>query len=245
MRESENIQDVVRSLTERMVSTRHWHDASFINMPMVYPSGGFVTVQLSPAGRGIKVSDAGYAYREAELFGAGRSFSKTARTVARTYDVQAGLRAIYVDVSRQDVERAVFDVSAASFMVADRIVSRVSQDDEATISETLKGRLDRLFPEKVDYESKVVGASSTEWDISAVAKLDGRRAVFQAVTNYPASIYKTSTAFHDLSALDDAPLLVSVISSKADFGASVGILAQAGRVIEVGQEDSVYLRAVA
>lgn len=245
MSEAESIQELTRTLTARMISTRHWHDASFINLPMVYPSGGFVTVRLSYAPKGIKVSDAGFAYREAELFGAGRSFSRTAQSVAEQYDIRAGRRSIFVDVPRPEVERAIFDVSAASHMVAERIVTRVTRDEEATISEALRVRLDGLFPKRVNYEDRITGASSTEWDVSAIAKLDGRRAVFQAVTNYATSIYKTSTAFHDLAALDNPPTLVAVVSSKTEFGRNVNILAQAGRVIEVGQEDEVYMRAVA
>lgn len=149
MVETRSIQELTDSLIQRMVAVRHWHDASFINLPMVYPSGSFVTVRLTQAAGGVKVSDAGFAYQEADMLGAGRAFVNTAKAVACHYDVQVGSRSIFVDVKPDEVERAIFDVSAASHLVAELIVSRAVEDDEATISDVLRTRLDHLFAKVV------------------------------------------------------------------------------------------------
>lgn len=235
--------DVVPSL----VSWETWGDASFVNLPIVYPSGSFVTVRLNYIdNRGIRVSDSGFAFREIESFGAERSFSRTAKAFAEAMDVEVGRRSIYVDVfDPNEVQRAIFDVSSASKAVAERIVSNVAFEGEVAISELLHTRLDILFPKLVEHDGKIVGASSTEWDVTALAKLDGRMAVFQAVSKYPVSVYKASTAFHDLAALDNPPALISVVSSKSEMGSNYSILAQAGKVIEIGQSDDVFSRAVA
>ncbi len=236
--------DITKAIVPTLVSFKAWGDASFINMPMAYPSGAFVTVRLTHRPGGVKVSDSGFAFREIESFGAGRSFAKTAQTAAEEFEVKVGKRSVYVDVQEHEVERAILDVSAASHAIASRIVNRVSSDVEATISDELHTRLDRLFP-KTSYEERITGASSTEWEVSAVSKIDGGSAVFQIVTNYPISVYKASTAFHDIAALDNPPRLISVVRSKAEMGKSYSILHQAGRVIEVGQPDSAFERAVA
>lgn len=241
------LSEICENLVPSLVSWRSWNDASFINLPMVYPSGSFVTVRLTYAPEGaIRVSDAGFAYREAESFGATRSFANTARGIADACDVEVGKRSIFTDVfDPAQVERAIFDVSSASKAVADRIVSNVSSNGEAAISDALHARLDKLFPSAVEHDGKIVGASSTEWDVTAVAKVDSRIAVFQAVTNYPVAVYKASTAFHDLAALDNPPTLISVVSSKSEMGHNYSILAQAGKVIEIGQNDDVFARAAA
>lgn len=245
MNEIASIQKLTDTITAGMVSARHWHDASFVNMPMVYPSGGRVTVQISRVKNGIRVSDSGFAYREADFLGAGRSFGKTAATVADVYEVQAGKRSLYTDVSASELQRAIYDVSAASHLVAQRIVTRAMEGTEATLSDALVDRLDRLFSDNVRYEDKITGASATEWEVSAIASINGHNAVFQAVSQYPTSIYKASTAFHDLANLDNPPSLISVVSSKAELGNSLSLLSQAGRVIEVSQSDDVFLRSVA
>src|SRR5690606_3930079 len=174
------LSDICAELVPGLVSWRDWGDASFISLPLVYPSGSLVTVRLTYAeGRAIRISDSGFAFREAESFGAARSFPKTARAIAEIFDVTIGRRSIYVDVSDpNDVERAVFDVSAASRSVAERIISNVAFDGEADISDVLHARLDRLFPNMVEHDGKVVGASSTEWEVTAVAKVHGHTAVF-------------------------------------------------------------------
>jgi len=239
------LQDLTDSIAPRLVSAKHWSDATFINLPMLYPSGAFVTVRLSHAKDGIRVSDSGFAYREAESFGMGRSFARTARSLAEFYSVEVGSRSIFADVRAHEVERAIMDVSAASHATAKRILEKADDEGEIEMSEMLLNRLDVLFPSVVHKGQKVTGASSTEWDVTAVAKFDRRSVVFQAVSNSPISVYKASTAFHDLSALENAPECVAVIPSKAVMGPNVGILNQAGRVIEIGQSDAVYRRVAA
>ena len=123
------IPDLIKSIVPNLVSCRVWGDAAFINMPIVYPSGAFVTVRITHVSGGVRISDSGFAYREADSFGAGRSFSKTAQAVSEDYDIEVGKRSIYVDVQEHEVERAIFDVSAASHEVAARIVSRAAVTD--------------------------------------------------------------------------------------------------------------------
>ncbi|MDP7151293.1 MAG: hypothetical protein QGI70_09995, partial [Paracoccaceae bacterium] len=220
-------------------------DASFVNMPMSYPSGAFVTVRLSWVQGGLRVSDSGFAFREADSFGAGRSFRRTANTVAADLGINVGKKSVFVDVQRHEIERAVLDVSAASYTIAERIVAKASADVSIEVVEALRSKLNHVFPNNISFEEKVVGASATEWDVSAVASLNGRKAVFQAVSNYPVAVFKASTAFHDLAALDNPPVLVSVVANKMEMGSNLSLLAQAGRVIEVSQSDEVFLQAVA
>lgn len=239
-----SIAELTNAIIPSLISFKAWGDASFVNLPMAYPSGAFVTIRLTHAPGGVRVSDSGFAYREIESFGAGRSFSKTAQNIVEEFDISVGRRSVFVDVPENEVERAILDVSAASHAIATRIVSRVSSEAEATITDELHERLDRLFP-RTTYDGKVVGSSSTEWEVSAISQFDGASAVFQIVTNYPVSIFRTSTAFHDISALDHPPRLISVVKSKKELGRNYSILAQAGRVVEIGQPDTAFERAAA
>jgi hypothetical protein len=239
MSEKIAVSDIAEAIASRLVSVRSSGDASFLSLPMVYPSGSFVTVRLSHVSGAVRVSDSGFAYRELESFGVGRSFSRTARTVSERFDLSVGKHSIYVDVPNEYVERAILEVGAASRDVADQIVSRALKDAEADISEELQKKLSRIFDNLVDFDSKVVGASSTEWDVSASTSIYGHKTVFQAVSNYPVSVYKASTAFHDIAALDVPPRLVSVVASKSEMGANFSLRSQAGKVVEVRVEDAM------
>jgi hypothetical protein len=242
-----SIGTIAESVARGLVSVRRVGDSSFINLPLVYPSGSAVTVRLDRVAKGIRVSDDGFAYRELESFGAQRSFGNTAPRIAEAEAIEVGRRTVYVDVSLEELERAICDVAAVSWQIADRIVGRLADEEAADIEEYLRERLVHVFAANLSRppEHRIVGASSNEWDVSAVVQLPGGTAVFHAVSNHPSAVFKTSTAFHDLANLDNPPKLVAVVRDKTALGAKLALLAQAGRVIEGEQPDDVYLRAVA
>ena len=151
---------------------------------------------------------------------------------------------MFVDANIDQVERAICDVAIASWQIADRIIGRAAEQDEIEIQESLKERLVSIFgSEKVEPDYKLVGPSTTEWDVSAVVKFPDHMAVFHAVANQPYSVFRTSAAFHDLANLPKPPTLTSVVRSKQAMGARFALLAQAGRVIEEEQDDTVYMNA--
>lgn len=78
-----------------------------------------------------------------------------------------------------------------------------------------------------------------------MVRLGERKAVFQAVSEYPASIYRTNPAFHDLAALDDPPSLIAIVRDKAALGSRFALLAQTAHVIEQDQSDEIFLRSAA
>lgn len=63
------------------MTVRNAAPGTFVHLPIFYPSGAAATVLVSAEGSAFRVSDAGFAYREAELVGGERGFSRRARTV--------------------------------------------------------------------------------------------------------------------------------------------------------------------
>src|SRR3546814_18322604 len=89
--------------------------------------------------------------------------------------------------------RAVCDVSTASWRVVDEIYRRLNGREEAEIQEHLRERLVSVFGQQsVKYEHKIVGASSNEWDVSAIVQTDHQIAVFPSVGNHPNKIGRAS-----------------------------------------------------
>ena len=245
MGEMPRIPDICSAILPRLVSFQEGQNAGFVTLPMLYPSGSFVTVRITYARHGIRVSDAGFAYREADSFGAGRSFAKTAKAEGEKAHLKVGKRSIYADVAGEQVERAILDVSAASCTVAQDIISECRPRKKMALTRFCTRDLIKYFPDQWSTSVTLKGASSTDWKVSAVASFDGTKAVFQTVLNHSNAVYRTSTAFHDIGALEQPPKLVAVVSKKAEMGKRYSILAQAGRVIEVSQSDVTYRRAVA
>jgi hypothetical protein len=150
-------------------------------------------------------------------------------------------------VAADEVEAAVYEVAIASHQVAEQIVTKASEVHAEDIADALQERLVTVFGlDNVKVDQDIVGSSSTNWKVSAITRSNDGVAVFQAVSVTPMSIFRTSAAFHDLALLDHAPRLVSVVESKSKLGGkNLGILTQAGRVIEINQPDRAYRRAAA
>jgi len=241
------VKEVAESAAAALLSVRHWSDSSFITLPLIYPSGASVTVKLSPVKDGLRVSDGGLAYREIERFGAQRSFPQVVRKHIEGRELSADRRSVYADVPPHEVEATICDVGITSLQVAEQIVAKAAEVHAEDIADALEQRLVEVFGvDQVKSNVEIVGSSSTSWKVSAINRMEGCLAVFQAVSVTPMSIFRTSAAFHDLALLDQPPNLIAVVESKEKLGAkNLGILHQAGRVIEFRDSIETYRLAAA
>lgn len=241
-----SVATAVEAVARDLVSSWNHGASTFLNLPLLYPDGSSVTVKIDITPTGVRVSDGGFAYREIESVGSERSFSLTARKIAEDDDVSVDRRTIYADVPLDQLYRAVCDVATASWRVADRVYQRLVDEDESEIVDHLRQRLTAVFgASHVRDENSIVGVSATKWDVSAVVQIDHKTAVFHAVSKHPNSVYRTTTAFHDISLLDTPPKLVSVVKNKAEMGHNLALLAQAGHIIEAQATDDIFWRSVA
>lgn len=238
--------DAVEAAVAELVRVTHWGDASFINLPLLFPSGTPVSVRVSMTEGGVRVDDGGFAYREIEHVGAERSFANAADRTISAEGLDRNRRVIFVEVPFDGLITAICDVGMASREVAERVFKKVIEQEESEIEEQLRPRLERIFGKpRLDEAQSIMGSSTSEWNVSAIVHTDGTTTVFQAVSNHPNSIYKASTVFHDLMGLVNPPHRVAVVRDRGALGPKLGVLAQAGRVIQGDQGDDVYERAAA
>ena len=222
--------------------------SSYISVPLLYPSGSFVTVRIFQVGNNIfRVTDNGFAYREIESIGAQRSFSKMANAIVVSDNLIADKRRVYVDVPKEHLVSAICEIAAATWKIADRIYSKAAELEEVEIEDFLRERLASIFGEsQLRVSPEIIGASTTKWPMSAVVDLknDGV-AVFQAVSNHPNSVYKANSAFHDLGLLKAPPHRIAVVRDKALMGTKLALVSQSANVIQENQSDDVFRRAAA
>ena len=131
----------VETAVRELVRVNRVDGAYYVNLPLLYPDGSFVTVRIDKTARGVRVSDAGFAYREAEDLDAGRSFRRTANKIAEKTGVHIGERAISVETDTDMIERAICDVAETSWRVVSVISQRVFEEDESELVEELNSRL--------------------------------------------------------------------------------------------------------
>jgi hypothetical protein len=230
-----------------LVWVDHFQGRSTIGLPIIYPGGTCVGVEVVAREGGYRVSDGGQALREVDAVGATRSYVRVASRMADIEALQVKRGVIFVDVPVEHLDRAICDVAAVSQRVVSHIYDGLKDEEEDEIAARLHGRLERLFRQELPDSAKIIGQSQKEWDVSAVVRPGngGNMAVFNLVSHHSQSVYKTSAAFHDLSLLRPAPSCVSVVADKDAMGNKLALLAQAGRVISVDDPDDRFLRAAA
>lgn len=236
------VERAVEAVARDLVRIQRVNGSSFLNLPMLYPDGSCVTVRVDPVSGGLRVSDNGFAYREAEDSAAVRSFSRGKRRIEEEFGVQFGGKVIFADTDSDGLFEAVCIVAAASWQSAARVFSRIPDEADDTLDDELNARLKLLFgAPRVEEHKELKGVSSVPWEVSAVVSFDDHRTVFQAVGDHPSSINRASTAFRDLSLLPRAPKLVAVVAAIDALGPRVGLLSQSGAaVIERGHADQQW-----
>ena len=154
-----DVGQAVKSAARELVSARCIDGAWFINLPLVYPGGSFVTVRVDQTKDGIRVSDSGFGLPKADDVDAAKwSFKRTAKAICENTGASVSDRLIYVFSSLDDLEQAVYDVAETSWkIVADRICQKAYEDEEEAISDELSERLVHLFGrEKVETANAVL-----------------------------------------------------------------------------------------
>ena len=237
--------DPIEDALKELVSTQRSRETVFINLPMFFPSGSAATVAVSKTRDGYRVSDHGFAYRELEAIGAERSFSRTAGAFMEAASVEKDRRQIFVIVPSDEIGRAISDVGTASWRVVNKVYDdRREAEDEIILEDDLTAKLISLFGEpRVKVGQKPRGSSGTEWNVSAIVETDDKKVIFQAVSSHAGSVYRANSAFHDLASIKNAPRLVAVVNSFEALGSRLGVLAQAGKVIEKSETPDAFIRA--
>jgi len=242
---AEEVERTVEEVARELVRLRRVNGSSFLNLPMLYPDGSSVTVKIDQVAGGLRVSDNGFAFREAEDSGAIRSFGQTKKSVAEEFGVQFGGKAIFLDTECAGLFEAICDVASASWQIVARVYSRLPDDTEIEFEEEISARLKSLFgASHVEENKDLAGASSISWPVSAVVNLEDHKTVFQAVGDHANSINRSATAFRDLSLLPNPPRLVAVVRDKTALGARASLLVQASaHIIERGNPDVLWRAA--
>lgn len=236
--------DPIGDAMNNLVSVQRAGETLFISLPMFFPSGAAATVAVSASRGGFIVSDHGFAFRELEAIGAERSFSRAAASASENEGVEKDRRRVFTTVEPDDLARAISDVATASWRIVTKVFDdRRSDEDEAALEDELTAKLVSLFgADRVRIGEKPRGKSGTEWGVSAIVEQDNSKTIFHAVSSYPGSVYRANSAFHDIAATKTPPKLVAVVRSFKSLGSRLGVLSQAGRVIEESEPADVFKR---
>lgn len=232
---------------KRLVSVEHFHAGSLVSMPVTYPSGASVVLEITAQSGRVFITDRGGAYQEAEFAGATRVFSREAEKVAADAGIMFDGRDMFViEVPIDRVDGAMVVVATCSAQAASLTALRAAERDEKFAKEALFDKLSDVFGrDGFERDAKIVGASNHCWRVDALVRHDGSLAIFNSVTKQFISAAGTAAKFHDLARLEFAPIRVAVVSNKSDIGDWYGVISSASdAIIELAAANDNFLKLV-
>lgn len=245
--DSKEFQAAVEAVARQIVTAEHRDGTSYIQTPLLYPSGSTVVVRINDAYPNFFITDFGSGYSESEMMGASAIFARNARGVAESYGVQFDEHAFFVmEATREQLAGAVVTVANCSYQAVALAAFKLAERRQADDTEALYRRLVTVFPKrKVAKDAEVMGRSTTKWSVATIVMGDGHPTIFEPVANHHSSIFAASTKFHDIAAAENAPGRVAVVRSKADLKTYLAVLSATANVIERGVPDTTIQRLAA
>jgi len=242
---SEGINAAVHSL----ISVEHFSAGSLVTMPVLYPSGSSVVLEVTVQNGRCFVTDRGTGRLEAELMGiSSRAFNKDASRVAEDAGIQFNGHDMFVAEVGMDTLAGAMEVVASSSQTAVAISSmRVSDRTERDAKELLIERLREVYPtHEVIRDAEFIGSSNHTWKVAALVRAPSQTATFEAVTKNYNSIVGTAAKFHDIARLEHSPRRIAVVASLAALGDYIGVISPATTsIIELGASRKKFEESIA
>jgi hypothetical protein len=240
----ERMETVIDAAIRKLVSVEHFRAGSFISMPLTYPSGASVVLEVFRQGEKFFVSDRGGGFQEAEFAGAARFYGREAKRLAEEAGISFdGHDMFIVEVSMGQLPGAFTVVANCSQSAANSAVLRSAERVQRDATDLLFTRLSKIFPAKlVAKDAAILGASGHQWHVSALVSKEEKRAAFEAVSHHYASVVSATAKFHDLARLEFFPSRIAVVSRKEALGDYIGVISAASTsVIEVSASDQTFI----
>lgn len=239
-----NIAAIAKEVAQALVRITPREESARLSLPLLYPGGSMVGVDLSRLRDGFLVSDGGAARREAGLLGGERSFVHLAPEIATRYGVRFDHNMFFdVNVSRDELVLAVSAIANASKSAVEETALRLATVEHADYRAALWSKLERSFtPKHVVRDLPFRGKSET-WTFDAAIQTQRRTALFEIVTPYANSVNSAVTKFLDVKGLgNDAPHRVAILTNK-DRTPHLPVLASTARWVSVDADEETYRKA--
>lgn len=225
---------VVERAVERLVQASQVGDGFLISLPMFYPTGTAVGIRIEPAEGGFYVSDFAMGYREAEDFGAERSFRYHVGKLIEGGGAEFTTgKQVRIRATEAQIKGAIIKVASISRDAAVKAYENAADWDDEELAADLFQRLTTVFgTDHVIARALKTGASSVQWKFAAKVQLEGREILFDAVSPHHNSVFSAVSKFNDVLREDDQIEGVAVVDDKNAMGKWLPLLSQTAIVIE-------------
>lgn len=231
--------DAVGRAIDRLVRASQVSGGFLVSLPMAYPTGTAVGIRIEPAQGGFYVSDFAMGFREAEDFGADRSFLYHIKKMIGDGPVEftAG-KQVRVRATEAQLKGAIIKIANLSRDATVKAYENAADWDSEELAADLFQRLSDVFGSAyVAAKATKTGASSVDWKFAAKVTVQGHEILFDAVSPHHNSVFSAVSKFNDVQREDDDIGAVAVVDSRKAMGKWLPLLSQAATVIESGASE--------
>jgi hypothetical protein len=213
-----------------------------LDVPVTYPSGSAVVVEIERNGDKVWVADMGVGFVEAEMMGARDSYQHLARAKAAEFGVSFDGDAMFVLWAALDrLEAAVVCVANASAQAAADAVRQASEVQSRRQADEVFERVKRAFGNSVVARSIDIAGKRTTWEAHNVVEFpNARRAVFEPMTKNAISVSSKFLMFSDLRDADLPMSLNVVVQDIKSLDAKAQMVGDVANIIELDASDEVF-----
>jgi hypothetical protein len=239
-----SIAEIATEVARALVRITARQESARLSLPLLYPGGSMVGVEVSKLRDGFLVSDAGAARREAGLLGGERSFGQLAPDMATRYGVRFDHNMFFdINVERDELVVAVSAIANASKAAVEATAARLIAVEHADYQAMLWEKLERVFTKTRLAKEFAFKGKSEVWEFDAAIQVENQLSLFEIVTPYANSVNSAVTKFTDVKGLGkEAPHRVAALTDK-DKTPHLAVLASTARWIAANANDEVYRRA--
>ncbi len=238
-----SIEKTASEVARALVRVSAHEESVRLSLPLLYPGGAMVGVELSRLRDGFLVSDAGAARREAGLLGGERAFHRIAQDVAKRFAIRFDHNMIFdLDVAENQLVAAVMAVANAAKTAVENTAIHLATTEHADHRAYLWDRLQAAYGAKsVQRQPVQFKGSSERWDFDAGIQVAGKLALFEVVTPNANSVNSAVTKFLDVMDLGEevAPKRISVMTNR-DKTPRLLVLGRTSRILPADSSIEQY-----
>lgn len=234
-----SVEDAVRKL----VNVEHFRAGSFVSMPIIYPSGSTVVLEVTTEGDRCFVSDRGGGFHEAEIYGASRYFKSEAQRIATAAQIRFDGRDMFVaEVPIENLHGAMTVVANCSAEAANAAALRLADRSDKDATEDLYLRLSSLYKARDVQKDIQINGARHKWRVSVAVLDQPELALFEPVSGAYVSAVGVVAKFQDFAARQDPPSRYGVMKSVEDLKDYYGLVAAAStKLVPVSAPDETFI----
>jgi hypothetical protein len=239
-----SIQQIADEVARALIRISSRNDVARLSLPLLYPGGSMVGVEMSRLRDGFLVSDAGGARREAGLMGGEKTFVRLAGEVAERFGVRFDRNMIFeMEVTTDDLVVVVSAVANAAKSAVEQTAMILASTEHADARAVLWDKLGRVYGQtRIQQKAKVRGKSDS-WEFDAAVKTEGRIALFEVIGPNANAVNSAVTKFLDIQDIGEkAPSRVAVLTRRNQTP-HLPVLGRTATLLSIDASNEAFLKA--